>query len=372
LGDTASWWVGTTWMMPFVFVFGVLIARKIQREDMLATFFVVALATIFLFTFLKGGDIYLAIQRSIFTSSLLFFGFIMFSEPLTTPPTKRLQLIYAAIVGVLFAPQIHIGSLYSTPELALVVGNVFSYFVSPKGKLLLTLKEKLSIGTDEMDFIFITSDKISYAPGQYMEWTLPHQQVDSRGNRRYFTLASSPTEDTVRLGVKFYQKGSSFKRALHGVAPQAKIMAGQLAGDFTLPQDTNKKLVFIAGGIGITPFRSMIKYLIDTKQRRDIVVFYSNKLDSERMYTDVFDAAQQMVGIPIVYTLTDESHIPSDWKGEQGRIDAAMIAKHVPDWKERIFYLSGPHAMVVGFEEVLKKMGVSSGNIKKDFFPGFV
>jgi len=115
--------------------------------------------------------------------------------------------------------------------------------------------------------------------------------VDSRGNRRYFTIASSPTEKELRLGVKFYPNGSSFKKALASMNEADTIIASQLSGDFIMPSNKKKKLVFIAGGIGITPFRSMIKYLIDTKQKRDIVLIYSNRTKTDVIYKNIFDSA---------------------------------------------------------------------------------
>ncbi|MDE2026269.1 MAG: FAD-dependent oxidoreductase, partial [Patescibacteria group bacterium] len=200
---------------------------------------------------------------------------------------------------------------------------------------------------------------------------LPHDKIDTRGNRRYFTIASSPTEESVHLGVKFNANGSSFKRALARMDGVTPIVASQLAGDFTLPSDQKEKLVFIAGGIGITPFRSMIKYCVDTKQNRSIVLFYANKLFSEIAYADVFEAART-IGIRTVYTLTDTQSVPSNWRGRTGRVTKQMIEEEIPDYRERTFYLSGPHAMVTGFEETLHSLGVSQIRIKKDFFPGFV
>ncbi|MDE2589439.1 MAG: oxidoreductase [Patescibacteria group bacterium] len=371
LGASASWWVGTAVLMPFVAVFGLLIVRKIQREDMLFVFFLVAMLTEGMFTLMHGGDMFATLQTLIFRSSLLFFGFVMLTEPLTTPPTKKLQLMYGGLVGLLFSPHVNLFGIYSTPELALVVGNVFSYFVSPKEKLYLHLKEKLQYGVDIIDFVFAPVGKFNFTPGQYLEWTLPHDKIDTRGNRRYFTIASSPTEESVHLGVKFNANGSSFKRALARMDGVTPIVASQLAGDFTLPSDQKEKLVFIAGGIGITPFRSMIKYCVDTKQNRSIVLFYANKLFSEIAYADVFEAART-IGIRTVYTLTDTQSVPSNWRGRTGRVTKQMIEEEIPDYRERTFYLSGPHAMVTGFEETLHSLGVSQIRIKKDFFPGFV
>ena len=367
---SASWWVGTGVMMPFVLL-GLLIVRKTRRTDLVFYFFIGAIFTIFGFSLMQGSNLMTTLKNMLLSSSLFFFAFVMLTEPLTTPPTKKLQTFYGIIVGILFAPQFHLGTFFTTPETALVIGNMFAYFVSPKYKVITTLRQKLQTAPNMMDFLFVPQKKIAFLPGQYMEWTLPHPKTDSRGNRRYFTIASSPTEDTLRLGVRFNANGSSFKKALLNMDTTTQIVGAQVGGDFTLPKDPKEKLVFIAGGIGITPFRSMIKYLVDLKQPRQIVQFYANKTVDEVIYYDVFNQAQAELGIRTVYTLTDTTRIPQQWTGRIGRIDAAMIQQEVPDFKERTFYLSGPHSMVVSYEKALQALGVAEKRIKKDFFPGF-
>ncbi|MCR4329666.1 MAG: oxidoreductase [Candidatus Roizmanbacteria bacterium] len=368
---SASWWVGTASLTPFVLIGGMLIVRKIKREDLVITFFTIAFLTIAIFTTIAGGNAVNILFRLILNSSLLFLGFVMLTEPLTTPPTWELQVLYGAIVGFLFAPQIHILGIYSTPELALCVGNIFVYLVSPKYKLFLRLKEKIRYGTDVLDFIFPLEKKLNYIPGQYMEWTLDHHNPDSRGNRRYLTIASSPTEDTLHLGVKFYPNGSSFKKSLATLDVKNPIVGGQLAGDFCLPKNKREKCVFIAGGIGITPFRSMIKYLVDRKEPRDIILFYVNKHADEIAYTDIFEQARAELGIRTVYTLTDQSAIPQGWTGRMGRLSERMIQQEVADYRDRIYYLSGPFGMVTGDKKILREMGVPDSHIKTDYFPGF-
>lgn len=372
INQSASWWIGTSSMMPFVLIGGLLLIRKIKRHDLVMGFFYTSLLTIFVFSFFDQTNLLAVTKRIFFDSPILFFAFIMLTEPLTTPPTKSLQTFYGAFVGFLFAPQIHLGSLYSTPELALIIGNVFSYLVSPKTKLILKLKEKIKIAPDIYDFIFATNNLVPFKPGQYMEWTLAHERTDNRGSRRYFTIASSPTEYNVRIGVKFYEKSSTFKKSLLAMDDKSEIIASQLAGDFLLPKNVNQKLIFIAGGIGITPFRSMIKFLMDKKEKRDIVLFYANKNSSDIVYKDVFEQAERTLGIKTIYSLSDLTQIPLDWTGKTGRINKQMIAQEVPDFKERTFYLSGPRSLITGFEEVLNEMGVRKGQIKTDFFPGFM
>lgn len=372
INQSASWWVGGNIpMMPFILLGGFLMVRKIRRVDLVVSFFVAALITIAGTTILRGNDLVAGVTKALLHAPIFFFAFVMLTEPLTTPPTKILRIYYGALVGFLFAPAIHIGSIYSTPELALLVGNLFSYIVSPKEKLLLKLKRVVKLAADTYDFIFTSTTSFNFKPGQYLEWTLAHHRPDRRGNRRYFTIASSPTEQEIHLGVKFYRDPSSFKQALADLPIGGNIIASQRAGDFVLQKNKDEKLVFIAGGIGITPFRSMIKYLLDRNERRDIVLLYSNKTTSEISYQDIFDSAASKLGIKTIYTLTDTTTIPRLWHGEKGIIDKGMIAKYVPDHQERMFYLSGPHAMVTSFEKTLKAMGVGKRRIKTDFFPGF-
>ena len=370
LGQPASWWVGTAWMAPFVAISGFLVIRKLRFYDLAWGFFMVVLVVSLFIAVIHGNDLVTGISRIILDSFILFLGSIMVTEPLTMPPTSRLQMIYGGLVGLLSVPQVSLFAFSFSPEMALCVGNIFAYIVSPKEKLLLTLSKKVKIAKDSFEFAFTPAKKFAYTPGQYMEWTMPHPHADSRGTRRYFTLASSPTEETLLLGVKFSQNGSSYKKAFLSLNHQTPVVTGQLAGDFVLPKNPQQKLAFFAGGIGITPFRSMIKYLLDMKQSRDIVLCYSNKVADEIAYQDIFDAAEKKLGIKVVYTLTDKFTVPSEWKGKVGRIDQELIKKEIPDFSERLFYLSGPQSMVVGYETVLKKLGVHQKNIKKDFFPG--
>lgn len=372
LSQSASWWVGTASMTPFVLIGGLLIARKLRQVDMVVSFCATAIVSTLAITLVQRQLLFTAFSQLLLQSPLFFFACIMLTEPLTAPPTKQLRRLYGVLTGILFIPQIHIGPIYSTPELALVLGNVFSYLVSPKQKVALRLKKKLKLAPNTIDFVFKLSQRLVFLPGQYMEFTLAHPRADSRGNRRYFTLASSPTEGEVHLGVRFYEQGSSFKQAMVGIDGSAKLIGAQVAGDFTLPPQPQQKLVFIAGGIGITPYRSMLKYLLDTNQRRDIILFYVNRRADEIVYKDVLSAASAKLGVKIFYTLTDTAAVPPKWPGLVGRINEETLARAVPDFQERFFYLSGPPDMVRAQERILKNMQVKSDHIKKDFFPGLV
>lgn len=364
LGQSASWWACSTLsMLGFVVVGGLLITRKIQRFDAALAFIAATLATTVLT--ITSDTPLSVIQKTLLHAPVFFFAFIMLTEPLTMPPTRQKRILYGALVGILFAPTIHIGSFYLTPELALIAGNILTYCISPKARLVLALKERREIAAGVYHFAFAADQPLRFSPGQYMEWTVPHERSDSRGNRRYFTLASSPTEQDIQLGIKFYEHASSFKQALLALAPGATISAGQLAGEFVLPKNKALKLAWIAGGIGITPFRSMAKYLADTRDPRDIKLLYAARTDNDLAYRDIFDAVGRDAGIKVSY-FTEEGALP------RGRITANAIASEIPDYKERMFYISGTHAMVTGITDVLRGMGVAHARIKTDFFPGFV
>jgi ferredoxin-NADP reductase/Na+-transporting NADH:ubiquinone oxidoreductase subunit NqrB len=369
-GQAASWWVGSAPLLPFVLVGGILLVRKIQRWELVLSFLVMAVVSTTFFSLIGGGGIVTNLHQIGLNSALFFLAFVMLTEPMTSPSTTKKQVWYGALAGLLFPPEVHIASLYSTPELVLVVSNVFAYCISPRVKIFPHLRQRLQVGPGTYDFVFQTEQDFSFKPGQYMEWTLPHSQTDSRGSRRYFTLASSPTEPTVRLGVRFYEPGSSFKRAMLKMDSHTPIVATQLGGNFVLPDDEERKLAFIAGGIGITPYRSMVKYLLDTNEQRTMTLLYSAQSAAELAYTDVFSEAEQRLGMKVVYTLTG-SEVAADWAGRRGFITAEVIKAEIPDYQERLFYISGTHAMVIAMQDALKQLGVHGSQIKTDFFSGY-
>src|SRR6185437_13877265 len=142
LGDAASWWVGSGSMVPVTLLGGFLIVRKIRQEQMVGAFLIAALLATCVASVALGASLAGALRTLALDSPLFFFGSIMLTEPLTSPPTQGRRRIYGALVGVLFIPQAHLGAIYSTPELALTLGNLYAYAVSPKGKLALRLRKK--------------------------------------------------------------------------------------------------------------------------------------------------------------------------------------------------------------------------------------
>ncbi len=368
LDQPATWWVGGNLpLLPFVLVGGLVVVRKMQRFDMFATYMAANLLAVLATTSPSAAAE--ALSQSLLSSPLFFAGFAMLTEPLTAPHASAPRWIYGAIVGVLSSPNIHVGNVYLTPEIALLIGNLFAYAVSPKGRFKFTLVRVEETAANCYDFVFRPDRRILFQPGQYLDWTLEIRKPDGRGNRRAFTIASAPADGEVRLGVKFYSGPSAFKQSLSTMRPGDVIYGSQLAGSFTLPEDQTEKLAFIAGGIGVTPFRSMVQDLINRRDNRSVVVLYGNNSVDDIAYAEVFDRAERELGIRTVYAVADDARLGAHM--QPGFINAALIRREVPDFRDRTFYISGPRAMVLRFRRVLSELGVPRSRIRVDFFPGY-
>jgi len=363
----ATWWVGgSVYLLPVVLIGGLLILRKLQRFDMFVAYLLAQLLVLAMTSDI--AQMPMVLNETFLSSPLLFLGFAMLTEPLTAPTARWPGLAFGAIVGVLSAPPIHIGDFYFSPELALLVGNVFAWAVNSKHRYRLVLQRVERTAAGCYDYVFHSDRPLHHKPGQYIDWTMDVAKADSRGNRRTFTIASAPGESVVRLGVKFYPHPSAYKEAMLHMRPGHVVYGAQLAGEFVLPE-TNDKLAFIAGGIGITPFRSMIRHMLEEQDQRDVTLFYGNNSADEISYSDLFGAATDLLNLKTVYAVADNT--ASKGPFHRGFIDADLIAREMPDYMERVFYISGPRSMVLSFKKILAELGVSRSRIKTDFFPGF-
>jgi len=369
----ALWWVGSPLIFPAVFIVGFLIVYKVRRFRLFLFFIGAMLVGLMIFGFVNNTLGVEMFKNAFLSGPYIFLCTIMLTEPQTLPPSKKTQMIYAVLVGLLSVSQFNFLKLYSSPELALVLGNVFSFFVSYKRKIFLKFEYRKKIAENIFEFAF-KADRFEHKPGQYLEWTLKHFKPDGRGIRRFFTIASSPTEELVKIGVRIDNstgRSSSFKNNLLKLKKGDRVLASILAGDFVLPKDKTKNIVFIAGGIGVTPFRSMIRYIIDKGESRNITLLYFNKVIQDIAYKDLFDEANKMDGVNVYYVLTDIEKIPQGWNGLKGRLDPDILRGVVNSVEDSIFYISGPSALVDNYSKLLRQMGVKSENIVRDYFPGF-
>jgi glycine betaine catabolism B len=355
--DGSIWWIATPSMTLPVAIITLYLVIHLKRQ---------AQTLIFIFSFLTSLAVTGQFQlTNIFTLSseiitswpVIFFVGIMLTEPLTMPHTRNLQYLYFAIIGLLFSLKYSLGPIHSGPELALLIGNMFAYLTSNKQRYNIRLKKKSKLAPNIYQLDLIKPDKLVYTPGQYMEWTLPHHSSDDRGVRRYFTLSSSPTEPVVSLTFRVSDQSSSYKRALLAMREGDHISISHTSGDFTLPGSFKSPIVMIAGGIGITPFRSMIKYLIDNQIKTDIHLLYTSSHSQDLVFTDFFSKAK-ICGVKTSFFSKDKNT----------KITAETITG-LPVYRSASYYISGPEGMVSKYKSLLRSLKIS--NIHTDYFPGF-
>jgi len=349
----ASWWVGTKFITPLVVIGGILILRKMKRFGMVAVFLAV-FGTCLVWSLPVGSStdaVHHLVWLSLISTPVLFLAVVMLTEPLTSPPQINAYLAYAIVVGLLYS----LHRLHFSPEEALLAGNAFAFLIAPRRRYKLQFISRTQEADEIYSYKFRPPRKINFKAGQYMEWTIAENKSDSRGNRRYLTISSSPTESEMMFTIKHPKDASAFKKRLDALKPGDAILASYLAGSFNLPPDASKKMVFMAGGVGITPFRSMIKYLVDSRQKLDATLIYSVNKPEEIAFRPLFAQASTN-GLKSFYT---------------NIIDKDMLAANVPDYHERTFYISGPYGFVRAMEKNLLELGVGIQHIVTDYFPGY-
>jgi len=349
----ASWWIGTKFTTPLIAFLAIFILRKIKRYSLVAVFCAVfVLAMIWSLPAGSSTDAaHHLIWLGIISTPLLFFATIMLTEPLTSPATLNPTLIYALAVGALYS----VHRLHASPEEALLLGNALTLVIAPNRRYKLSFVRKVQEAQGIMSYIFAAPRKPRFQAGQYMEWTLAQAKSDSRGNRRYLTIASSPTEDELMFTVKLPEKPSAFKQSLEALQPGDPMYASYLSGSFILPKDAQRKITLIAGGVGITPFHSMIKSLLDRHENRDISLIYSVSKPEEIAFKNLFSQASS-IGLKSLSTTN---------------LTPQLITTNLPDYKDRFFYISGPYGFVGMVEKQLLELSVHPSHIVTDYFPGY-
>ena len=208
-------------------------------------------------------------------------------------------------------------------------------------------------------YIFKPQEELSWKPGQFLHYVLHHRPTDERGSDRWFTVASSPSEGHVQLTTRFtHDAGSTFKKALAALKAGEIVEIADVDGDFTV-DDPSREMIFIAGGIGITPFRAILKEADTKGVKLNVTLIYGSR-DTNIVFKDELESfAKKNPGIKIHYLISPE------------KIDEASVRKLVPDLTKPVFYVSGPEPMVESLNATLKSMGVPQEHLKGDWFPGY-
>lgn len=233
----------------------------------------------------------------------------------------------------------------------------------------LTRRDEIADGT--MAFYFEKPQGFTHKAGQYADLTLiDPAETDAEGNIRTFTLANAPYEDTLMVATRM--RDSAFKRMLKSMPIGTELTLDAPYGSFTLHNNEKIPAVFLTGGIGLTPARSIVLQAAHDKLAHKIILFDSNKKPEDAVFLDELMAAQQSnPNYTFVGTMTQMETSKRTWQGETGFINAAMLLKYIDDLTVPIYYLVGPRAMVYAMVEMLMQAGVDDDNIRTEEFSGY-
>jgi len=220
---------------------------------------------------------------------------------------------------------------------------------------------------DIKSFRFAVEEGVTFKPGQFFSVAI---DIDGGRQSKYFSFSNSPTEKGY---VEFTKRitQSPFSQTLDKFKPGDTARLKLPYGNFTF-EGEYKKIAMLSGGIGITPLRSMCKYIVDKNLDTDLVLIYGNRTDSDIAFMDEFDSiAAAAPKMKVIYTLTSQD-VDKKCLGRRGHIDDKMIAEEIPDYKERVFFICGPPLMVKCLIELLEdRLSIPKENIKRENFAGY-
>jgi len=223
--------------------------------------------------------------------------------------------------------------------------------------------EVIHRGEHAVSVRFERPESFSYLPGQWMFVTV---ERDGEYLTRHLTISSSPTEPL--LEVTKGMTGHPFAEAFAALVPDDKVSIKGPHGRFTL-EGGDEDVVFISGGIGVTPLRSMARFATDSALLLRILLLYSARIEDDLLFLGEFEEMQQKN--PLFTRRVTLTRSGSEWTGLTGRIDRAFLEQQIPDVRGRGFYVSGPAAMVDAITATLREMGVSGEQIRREIFTGY-
>lgn len=233
------------------------------------------------------------------------------------------------------------------------------------------LKQRKEVAEGTMAFYFEKPAGFEFKAGQFLNYTLiDPPETDAEGNLRSFSIASAPGEEDLMLATRM--RDTAFKRVLKAMPLGTELRIDGPFGSFTLHQDGSRAAVFVAGGIGVTPFRSMILDATRKKLSRRLFLFYSNRRPEDAAFlSELQQIEKQNPSFKFIGTMTEIEKSLQRWQGETGLIDEPMLARHLGDLATPIYYSAGPPAMVTAMRTVLLHAGVSEDDIRTEDFTGY-
>jgi ferredoxin-NADP reductase len=233
------------------------------------------------------------------------------------------------------------------------------------------LKDRKEVAEGTMAFRFERPPHWAFKAGQYLDMTLlDPAETDSEGNVRSFSIASAPHEDTLMVATRM--RNTAFKRVLRTMPLGTAVKIEGPSGDLILQNNAALTVVLLAGGIGITPFRSMVFLAAEERLRPRIFLFYSNPRPEDAPFlAELHSLERNNPKYKLIASMTEMEKSHQPWNGEIGLIDQGMLGRHLKGATSPIYYIAGPPAMVKGLHVMLSKTGISDDDIRAEEFAGY-
>jgi len=233
------------------------------------------------------------------------------------------------------------------------------------------LLNRVEVAEGTIAFHFEKPTGFDFKPGQSADLTLPNPpETDAEGNVRTFSIASAPFEDQLMFATRM--RDTAFKRSLKKMPLGTVVKMDSAMGSFTLHKKSAKPAVFLAGGVGVTPFSSIVRQADHDRAPHKLYLFYSNRRPEDAPFVEVLQNLEKTnPQFRFIATMTEMRRSKKTWNGETGRIDQEMLSKYLNELRGPIYYVAGPPALVGGMRKMLVASGVDEDDIRSDEFSGY-
>ena len=233
------------------------------------------------------------------------------------------------------------------------------------------LRQRREVAEATMAFQFDKPAGFTFMAGQFLDMTLKNPpETDAEGNVRTFSIASAPTEDMLMVATRM--RDTAFKRVLKSMPVATEVQIEGPSGTLTLHDDPARPAVFLAGGIGITPFRSMLVGAVTAKLPHRLLLFYSNRRPEDAAFLEELQAlARENRNYTFIGSMTEMEKSRRQWHGQTGVIDQAMLSRFLKGVHLPVYYIAGPPAMVEDLHATLTGAGIKDDHINAEEFTGY-
>lgn len=236
---------------------------------------------------------------------------------------------------------------------------------------LVKLKNRFPVAERTLAFQLEKPVGFIFKPGQWTDITLLNpSETDAEGNVRGFSIASPPEDNLLMVATRM--RDTAFKRELAKAPLNTEVKITSPGGNLTLHNNPERTAVFLAGGIGVTPIRSILMHAARQRLPHRIVFFFSNRRPEDAPFLEELGALQkENPNYKFVPTMTELARSLQPWRGEAGKINPAMLARHLGAAKSPIYYVVGPQGMVDGLQRMLNESGIDDDDIRTEGFSGY-